>query len=87
MASSAIAPRRTPAPIKQPFAGGLCSDYRAFNSWSSQQVKYTEILPKQNHISRVPDPAVLQFLEVTTPSSIEDFDGVEGKTTQNLGGK
>src|SRR3954465_2879289 len=47
-----------------------------------------KFFPKQNPISQVPNPAVLQFLEVaTTPSSIWNFDGVEGKRPINPVGK
>jgi hypothetical protein len=52
-----------------------------------KKMVHTEILPKQNPISQVPNPVVLQFLEVATPSSISDFDGIEGKTTQTPVGK
>jgi len=41
----------------------------------------------QNHISRVPDPAVLQFREVATPSMYIGFRWYRGKTTQKPVGK
>jgi hypothetical protein len=74
--------------------GGLCLYYTSLkvqvidslarlHSCRGQKVNIPKFFPDKILIFRVPNPAVLQFLEVNTPSSIQDIDGMEEKQPKN----